>query len=253
MRLRAYAKVNIWLKVWKKDYNSQYHLINSLVVKVKNLYDSITISKSNNDFDEISSNLKVLEKENFIFNVLDILRKHNITKNFYKVKLKKRIPLGAGLGGGTSDAITLAKYFLRKYKIIDSNINKEICKAVGFDSYFYFSDFESAIVTGYGEKVETFFKKFKVYKKHLILTGVNCNTKKVYQEFDLTPGENNSIYLNSLTTTCIQIYPKLSNFIDKGVMSGSGSTFIKKMFYDKYFNKDLKDYYIKNVKNYNKM
>ncbi|QBQ08210.1 4-diphosphocytidyl-2-C-methyl-D-erythritol kinase [Spiroplasma gladiatoris] len=235
LKIKAYAKVNLYLKVEKKDLTG-YHKIESLITYVKNLYDEILILSDKETKDIIVCNKKTLEKNNFLFIVLKILREREIINKFYKIKLKKRIPLGAGLGGGTSDAFFLAKYFTQDKKIL-----KEIAKQVGYDSFFYISSFHSAIVSSYGEAVKKFENEILIKKKDLILTKVFCDTKKVYENFDYVPVTVNSKY-NNLTDSACKLYPELKKYISRGVMSGSGSTFIK----NKTFNKIKKSFFNKN-------
>ena len=52
---------------------------------------------------------------NTVVSTLSLLRRHNlIDKNKrYKIVVNKRIPVFAGLGGGTGNAATIIKYFLK--------------------------------------------------------------------------------------------------------------------------------------------
>ena len=45
---------------------------------------------------------------------LSLLRNLKIIKNSYKVVIKKNIPVFAGLGGGTGNAVSVIKYFVKK-------------------------------------------------------------------------------------------------------------------------------------------
>ena len=42
------------------------------------------------------------------------MRKNKIIHDYYSVKINKKIPVFAGLGGGTSNAATILKYFTKK-------------------------------------------------------------------------------------------------------------------------------------------
>ncbi|AKU80318.1 hypothetical protein [Spiroplasma turonicum] len=229
MKLKAYAKVNFWLKVWKPEKNEQYHKINSLITRVDDLYDVIKLKPNKKSKDIIICKNKSLVENNFIYSVLDILRSFKTINKYYTIKLKKNIPIGSGLGGGTSDAITIANYFLDKFKNNNSKLKFEICNAVGFDSYFFMSKFKTAIASGYGEIIKPIDLDISISKKSLIINSINCSTKEVYKNYKETkPNE-----LNDLTDTAIKLYPNLKNFISLGIMSGSGSTFIKKSFYNR--------------------
>ncbi|AOG61087.1 4-diphosphocytidyl-2-C-methyl-D-erythritol kinase [Spiroplasma helicoides] len=218
--IKAYAKVNLFLKVSPPDLNG-YHKINSVMSIVEDLYDEIKIISENDIKDEIICNIKTLEQNNFLHTVLDELRKEGLIKKYYKIQLTKNIPLGSGLGGGTSDAVALAKFFTVNKKVLHN-----IYKKIGYDSYFFDSGFKTAIVKGYGENVEE-HKFIEIKKKDLIFTNVNSQTNKVYKKFDELK-DWDSENKNQLTNAALKLYPELLKFSHDGQMSGAGSTFIKK-------------------------
>jgi 4-diphosphocytidyl-2-C-methyl-D-erythritol kinase len=83
------------------------------------LYDKIIIKKINKEQDEIKFIGKfrknISQKNNSISKSLYLLRKYGLVskKNRYKIVINKKIPVFAGLGGGTSNAVFLTKYFLK--------------------------------------------------------------------------------------------------------------------------------------------
>ena len=70
-----------------------------------------------------------------------VLRKKNIISNSskYEIKVKKNIPVFSGLGGGSSNAATIIKYFYKKRKIIDNDINY-FAKYLGTDFKLFFKN-----------------------------------------------------------------------------------------------------------------
>lgn len=220
MRIKARAKVNLTLKVSKRGSNN-YHKIKSLMTIVTNFYDVLKIKQATTTFDEVICKISELEKDNFIYLVLNILREAGEISGYYKVFLKKTIPLGSGLGGGTSDAVAL---YLKLVKNRTPELDEKIAQAIGYDAYFFLSGHQTALVEGYGEFV-TKQEVVKFKKRQLILTGIKCDTKKVYETFDTLP--HNKAEKNHLTAAAIYLYPELEKFSKKGIMSGSGSTFFK--------------------------
>ncbi|ARU90882.1 4-diphosphocytidyl-2-C-methyl-D-erythritol kinase [Spiroplasma clarkii] len=133
MKIKAYAKVNLNLFVEPLDSNG-LHKINSTMTLVQDFYDIIKIKKSKIDRDSIISNSSLLEKSNFIFEVLDLLRSEGEIDGFYKIKLKKNLPIGSGLGGGTADAIAV---YLGLVKNRNKQLDQKVAAKIGYDSYFF--------------------------------------------------------------------------------------------------------------------
>ena len=106
--LKAYAKINLFLHVLKKE--KEFHKLESLVCFI-NLYDEIKIIKDNKFSIEIAGPFKNLldKKENIIKKtVFDISNLIGVKPNF-KIFLNKKIPVSAGLGGGSADAAAIIR------------------------------------------------------------------------------------------------------------------------------------------------
>ena len=113
-KIKSYCKINLTLKVIKKLSNG-YHNITSLITFCS-LHDNIEIKKIRNLKDKIifSGKFKknIDRKSNTITKVLNLLRSKKLLKNqFFKINIKKNIPHGSGLGGGSSNAADLLNYF----------------------------------------------------------------------------------------------------------------------------------------------
>ena len=117
MVLKSYAKINLTLSVNKKLKNG-LHNIQSIYCLI-NLYDKIFIKKIiNSNSDKISFNgpfsQHINKSHNSVKKVLNVLRKNRIIHDYYSIKVKKKIPVFAGFGGGSSNAATLIKYLTKK-------------------------------------------------------------------------------------------------------------------------------------------
>ena len=141
--LKSPAKINLSLKIGKK-INHQYHDIQSVIFLI-NLHDQITVKKITGKKDilkfvgKFKNNIK--PKNNSISKCLYVLRKKNIISNSskYEIKVKKNIPVFSGLGGGSSNAATIIKYFYKKRKIINNDINY-FAKHLGTDFKLFFKN-----------------------------------------------------------------------------------------------------------------
>ena len=115
--IKSFSKVNLFLKVLKKN-RDKLHNIQSNTVLV-NLHDQIEIKKINEKKDKINFTGRfkenVKKKDNSIIRSLNLLRSYNLIDkaNRYKITINKKIPVFSGLGGGTSNAFYIIKYFLK--------------------------------------------------------------------------------------------------------------------------------------------
>lgn len=151
MHLLAPAKINWFLHVGNKRADG-YHDILSLIQFI-DLYDEIEIEPHNSEI-IVETELNIPQDENIAYKVASKLKKESGHKDGAKIKIKKNIPLGAGLGGGSSDgASTLIG--LNKLWNLDLSIERlsEIGAAVGSDIAFFLNG-PAAIVSGRGEVVE---------------------------------------------------------------------------------------------------
>ena len=108
MKLKAYAKINLGLKVKGKDEKG-YHLLDMVMLPIT-LCDNIEITKRDDEeVNVIVTNNNYLPKENSITKSIRLMQeKYNFTTGF-DVKIEKNIPTQAGMGGGTSDAAEIIK------------------------------------------------------------------------------------------------------------------------------------------------
>ena len=177
--IKSYSKVNLFLRVLKKNSNKLHNIQSS--VMLLDLHDRISIKSTSKKKDEINfvgqfkSNIN---KNNTINKSLHILRKYGIInkKNKYKIIVEKKIPVFAGLGGGTSNAVYLIKYFLKNK--IEEKFLRIFEKKIGSDFrlFFFKHSFQKNL-----KKILTFNKKYTFYFV-LVFPNINCSTKEIYSK-----------------------------------------------------------------------
>ena len=137
IRIKSYCKINLYLKVIKK-LNNGYHNISSLITFCR-LHDVISISGSDDSKDKISFSGKfktgISKEKNTITKVLNLLRGENLIRNqAYKINIKKNIPHGSGLGGGSSNAAALLNFFNMKMELkLNNKRIFKMARKIGFD------------------------------------------------------------------------------------------------------------------------
>ena len=178
--IKSYAKINLFLKVLKKT-NRGLHNIQSSVMLL-DLYDRIDLKKTNKKKDIIKFTGQFKKNINTNINTVSksllLLRKHNLIdrKNRYKIIVNKKIPTFAGLGGGTSNAVFLIRYFLENK--VNEEISKIFQKEIGSDFrlFFYKQTFQKNLF-----KILR-FKKLYTFYFVLVFPNINCSSKQIYSK-----------------------------------------------------------------------
>lgn len=108
--LRSFAKINLFLDVIGKR-SDNYHEISSVTIPILSLYDRINITPSKNLSINIAGPFSQhVDEKNNISILFDYLFKKKFIKSFnYDITIIKNIPVGAGLGGGSSNLGTILK------------------------------------------------------------------------------------------------------------------------------------------------
>ncbi|MEW6161907.1 MAG: 4-(cytidine 5'-diphospho)-2-C-methyl-D-erythritol kinase [Nitrospirota bacterium] len=179
MRLRAPAKINWFLTVLRKRDNG-YHDIRSLMQCIR-LYDDLLFNHENTI--EVISDLDIPLEDNLVYRAASLLKRHTSCKKGAKIILRKNIPVGAGLGGGSSDA---AYTLLGLNKLWNLGLNNRELSLIGLEigsDVPFFLNGPSAFVEGRGEKV-TPLKINSSIVFLLVKPPVSVSTAWAYESFD---------------------------------------------------------------------
>jgi 4-diphosphocytidyl-2-C-methyl-D-erythritol kinase len=246
MKLLAPAKLNLCLKIVGKLPDG-YHLVDSLMVAVS-LYDEIRIHRSKKrvgislqcDHPEVPRGEK-----NIVFQAARLLLEANKIDEGVRIVIRKRIPIGSGLGGGSSDAAATLLGLDRLFRLNSSRKTlARLASRLGADVPF-FVEGSPARARGKGDRL-TAVNGFPTTWFVILYPGFPVSTAWAYRRFDkLTKGVTNTsitAYLkkkdwmgllsNDLERATVARYPKLAllkeRLLDEGakgaLMSGSGSS-----------------------------
>ena len=242
MKIKAYAKINLSLAV-KGILPNGYHdlfMVNSRI----DLFDTISIKKSKKERFVMNKDLCPVEKNIGYKAMLLVKEKFNIDNN-YSIYITKRIPSGAGLGGGSADAAAIIQGILKLENIAYHNEDLiDIATKLGADVPYCLYK-EKCIVTGIGEKIQ----KIDLKKEYLVLLAspaLSFSTKQIFDNYKQTQAEANieallshikepTKYLfNDLELAVKELYPEYkldeikSEMNEHGavasLMTGSGSS-----------------------------
>ena len=237
-KCRAYAKINLFLNVFNKTKNN-LHNLKSLVCFI-DLYDEIIISESNKFLIKIKGPFKsfVKKRENIIEKTFIIFSKFSGLKTNYKILLNKKIPVAAGLGGGSADAAAILQglNLLNKKKIKKKDLFK-LAMEIGSDVPACLYN-KNVFFSGYGQilskapkippvsvllinpcKELSTKKVFNIYKKNKLIKKSNF----IYKNFFLWILEQN----NDLQKFAEKFVPEIKEMIK--FLSSSKNCFFSKM------------------------
>jgi len=244
--IKSYSKINLFLKVLKKKNNGLHDIQSSTMLL--DLHDLISVKNTNKKKDEINFigqfKNNINNKNNSITKSLRILRKHDlVSKNKkYKIIINKKMPVFAGLGGGTSNAVFLIKYFLKNK--FNEKLLQIFEKEIGSDFrlFFHTHSFQKHL-----KKILKFKNQCTFYFV-LVSPNINCSTRQIYSKVkkfnlplknDLSKIQSKSKYLqflqnetNDLQSIVEKKYPRIKKILDLikvqknnlfSRMTGSGS------------------------------
>ncbi len=182
IKLNSQAKLNLFLSIGSKLENG-FHEINSIFHQI-NLHDKISIKKIDENKTIIKSNIKEIENEdNLSFKAASLLRKNYGINEGVEINIDKKIPLGAGLGGGSSNA---ASTIIALNNLFNLNLNKnklmEFASKIGSDVPF-FVEGKTCFVSGIGDKIERIDANLKL-NFVIIKPDIEISTKWAYDELD---------------------------------------------------------------------
>jgi 4-diphosphocytidyl-2-C-methyl-D-erythritol kinase len=149
LTLQANAKINWFLKILGRR-DDGFHEIESLIQKVS-LYDILKIAPS----DELSLKADggIPEKENLVYKAASLLKSTYSVKTGAQLDLHKNIPVGAGLGGGSSDAAAALMGLNQLWSLgLSPESLSEIAAKIGSDVPFFLYG-PASFTYGRGEKL----------------------------------------------------------------------------------------------------
>lgn len=177
----ANCKINLGLNVTQKRPDG-FHNIETVYYPV-NWADAVEIVVGGNSSFNLSiSGLKVDGKleENIVFKAYKLLCQHNKLPNL-QVYLHKVLPMGAGLGGGSSNAAFFLKLANKQLKLnLSATQLTEMASQLGSDCAFFIKN-SPVFAKGRGDEFESVKLDLSQYHILVVYPGINSNTKEAYE------------------------------------------------------------------------
>ncbi|ADU97594.1 4-(cytidine 5'-diphospho)-2-C-methyl-D-erythritol kinase [Thermovibrio ammonificans] len=174
----APAKVNLSLWINGKRPDGYHELVT--VLHTVNLFDTLTFMPSDRfELQVEGDQLLPLGRSNLIVKAAELFRRATGIKPNVKIKLLKKIPIGAGLGGGSSNAAAALKALNTLYgKPLSEPELHQLAAQIGSDVPFFIRG-GLAVATGRGEKLKHYNPAH--FKLLLVYPDFSCPTAEVYK------------------------------------------------------------------------
>jgi 4-diphosphocytidyl-2-C-methyl-D-erythritol kinase len=170
-----HAKINLGLSIISKRPDG-FHNLETVFYPVP-LRDALEIVPSD-EYSFIQTGLKITGKQedNLVLKACRLLEKHYPQIKPLEIHLHKIIPLGAGLGGGSSDAAETIQLINRFFNLdISSGILSSYASEIGSDCPFFMQS-SPCIATGRGEILEPLSLDISNYSLLLVHPEIHINT-----------------------------------------------------------------------------
>ena len=249
------SKINLFLRITARRPDG-FHELASLF-HVVDLGDGMKFAKSSSETKDtlICSDASIpTDESNLVIKALNLFRKKTGIEQYFWVELDKRVPHGAGLGGGSGNAATTL--FAANELCGNPASEAELLEwsgEIGSDISVFFSN-GAAYCTGRGEIVDNVEPPLYLGTKMLLVKPpMGCSTPAVFKALDLdsrstadplellkrigSDGCSEAVCINDLEAPAFKVLPELAELKaelteatkDKGTvvfMSGSGSTIV---------------------------
>ncbi|NCQ16993.1 MAG: 4-(cytidine 5'-diphospho)-2-C-methyl-D-erythritol kinase [Ignavibacteria bacterium CG_4_8_14_3_um_filter_37_9] len=259
------AKINFGLNIVSKR-NDGFHNIETIFYPIE-LHDILTFERAERFSFSCNNELILNDNNNLVLKAIRLLEQHSKMVFNAAITLEKNIPIGAGLGGGSSNA---ANTLLAVNELFDLQLKegllKEFAFQLGSDVPFFLHPV-SSFASSRGEMLWPI--SFRIAKPILLVNpGIHISTKWAYEnilpkvpDFSLSSLDKNSVeHLTSLQNSVVNdfekvtfaAHPELNKIKTKmfelhaefALMSGSGSTLFG-IFPDKVSARLAKKYFSK--------
>jgi len=250
MVLYPNCKINIGLRVISKREDG-YHNLETIFYPIHDLYDVLMVSQSEHfSFEQTGIVVNCPMEDNLIIKCYRRMQAHYPQIGNVSIRFEKRIPFGAGLGGGSSDAAHMA---IALNEIFELGLTREQLAAevapLGADCAFFIYN-TPCLAEGIGERLTPIPFSLSGFRLMMFKPDIHVSTREAYAGIRLSGDQPSlarlvrtgitpialvkhaDIIYNDFELTVFPVHPELAEIkrrlLEAGAfyaaMSGSGST-----------------------------
>lgn len=198
LHLQAPAKLNLLLNIIGRRADG-YHKL-QMIMQLIDFYDELTFTpQANHDIVLKCDNPVLANHDNLIYRAACFLQQQFKVKQGITINLVKKIAIGSGMGGGSSDCATTLVALNKLWQLHLSNQQlREIALQFGADvPFFVFA--KNAVAEGIGEKLSAIELPTPWFI--IVIPPVAVTTSKIYNDPRLTR-DSTPITIRALPKTC---------------------------------------------------
>lgn len=243
MKFRSFAKVNLGLEVTGKR-ETGYHELKTIFQTIS-LCDTIEIEENQKNRISLSGDSEKIswDDSNTIIRAFEIMYKKYQLDQGFDIHVRKRVPAGSGLGGGSSNAAVIMMFIADYFKLeVSKDEMIRLGTKIGADVPFFFTG-GTMLGEGVGEILSPLNKPEKD-SIAVVMPDLHISTGDIFSRFNLTKSPlkskintflgsgDISMLKNVLEFTTFKIFPELERIkmkmesigLDHVSMSGTGSS-----------------------------
>lgn len=221
--IRSYAKINLTLDVLGKRADGYHEL--ATVMQAIDLYDTLSLTPTDEGRVRISCTRPELNnEENLAVRAAELVRKKLALTQGIALELHKRVPLAAGLGGGSSNAAAVLLALQRNWRLpLSASDLLDLAAALGSDVPFFLSG-GLALCEGRGERVTPLMPRWPAQLRWLLLLKppIGVSTAAVFRGLpasDYTDGAHSRAIRAALEAERPLPPADLHNGLERGVLA----------------------------------
>lgn len=220
--IRAYAKINLTLDVLGRRADG-YHDLATVMQKI-DLYDTLCLTATDDGRVQLLCSVPELNNtENLVVRAAELVRRQRGLEQGVRIELLKRIPVAAGLGGGSSDAAAVLLALQRWWQLPPSQDELlDLAAALGSDVPFFLTG-GLALCEGRGERVQPLDAQLPPSMRWLLLLkpAISISTAAVFRSLsarDYTDGSHSRAVCAALAEGRSPEPQDLHNALERSVL-----------------------------------
>jgi len=184
--LNSYAKLNLYLAVLDKRQDD-YHNLDTLFERIS-LADRITLKPRRDREIKITTNCSCIPRDdtNLAWRAARLLQGSFNLKQGIDIKIQKRIPIGSGMGGGSSNAAFVLTGLNQLWKLgLSQKSLVGLAKKIGSDVPFFIYDCAFAQGSLRGDKIRPLRQFAGIKLWHIVvMPKIKVSTPLIYKKWD---------------------------------------------------------------------